>query len=193
MKDTKERMLATAFALLTERGYNGVSIGDIASALDIARSLPYRYFKSKRELFFEAFKTYFCDRYFADVDNLDNLSLREIIEIVSVRMEDIIDSLSDAVGKDVGIFAYNALYTEALKFEPRFRKYMRTQILGMRFVVENAIKSGELKPLPPEFIERVFLDIWCRADLVQEDFSNQKNLECIREDIASFYKLIAAR
>ena len=63
MKDTKERIMEAAFALMIKNGVDAVSTGDITKALGLSRSLPYRYFSTKRELVYETFKLYFCDRF----------------------------------------------------------------------------------------------------------------------------------
>ena len=66
MRDTKERIMEAAFALMIKNGVDAVSTGDITKALGLSRSLPYRYFSTKRELVYETFKLYFCDRFFPD-------------------------------------------------------------------------------------------------------------------------------
>ena len=48
---TRNRILAAAKALYLERGYNGVSVGDIAEACNISPANFYTYFGSQRDVF----------------------------------------------------------------------------------------------------------------------------------------------
>ena len=51
MGDTKERILQTALALFARRGYEAVSISDIAEALGVTKGALYRHYLSKRAIF----------------------------------------------------------------------------------------------------------------------------------------------
>lgn len=194
MKDTKEKILETAFALLVKNGYNGVSIGDITKTLDITRSLPYRYFPSKRDLLFEACKLYYYERFFPEGFDAGKASLKELIDVISKNMERIISGLSRPLGRELSVFDYNVMYVDALRNEPRFRRYMRSKMLNLRTIAENAVKNSEIKKgISVEFIERVFIDIWSRCANVQDNASNRVNLARILDDIKTFYKLVAAQ
>ena len=51
MGDTKERILLTSLQLFARRGYEAVSVSDIAGALGITKGALYRHFESKRAIF----------------------------------------------------------------------------------------------------------------------------------------------
>ena len=51
MADTKERILQTALELFAARGYEAVSISDIAGALGLTKGALYRHYESKRAIF----------------------------------------------------------------------------------------------------------------------------------------------
>ena len=51
MGDTKERILLTALDLFARRGYEAVSISDIAGALDLTKGALYRHYASKAAIF----------------------------------------------------------------------------------------------------------------------------------------------
>ncbi len=51
MGDTKERILLTSLQLFAQRGYEAVSVSDIAGALGITKGALYRHFTSKRAIF----------------------------------------------------------------------------------------------------------------------------------------------
>ena len=50
MTDTKERIMQTALDMFSCRGYEAVSVSDIAGELGITKGALYRHFSSKREL-----------------------------------------------------------------------------------------------------------------------------------------------
>ncbi len=189
MKNTKERILEATFVLMLQKGYNSVSTRNITSYLKITPSLPYRYFTSKKELLYEASKKYFCDRFFTGID-IENISLKEMINIVMRRQREIIKSISKHDANLANIFSYNRLYLDALKYDERFRKYMFEQTEKIAICLSNAIKSQEIKPLSKEFLTRTFFDVWGRASNVLEKKSNKKNLDDIICDIENLYNLI---
>lgn len=191
MNDTREKIIETAFVLLVKNGYNGVSIGDITGALDITRSLPYRYFESKRELLFEACKQYYYERFFPKDFDVKSATMKELIEVISENMGRIIFGLSKSVGVEVSVFDYNLMYFDALRNEPRFKKFMRGKMRELRIVVDNALKSGEVRAgISAEFVERVLTDIWSRCEYVQDTVSNKKNVARMLDDIRTFYDLV---
>ena len=51
MGDTKERILETALDLFARKGYEAVSVSDIAGALGLTKGALYRHFESKRAIF----------------------------------------------------------------------------------------------------------------------------------------------
>jgi transcriptional regulator, TetR family len=191
MTYTKEKIIETAFVLLLKNGYNGVSIGTITGELNIARSLPYRYFKSKRDLLFEACKQFYYERYFPESFDFEKAGLSDIINIVSRNLMFVLTVFGKSSDAEISVFDYNAMYLDMLRHEPRFKKYMRLKILKMREVIERAAQKGELKEnVSVGFVERGFLDIWSRCANVQESLTNRENIECIMADINMFYSLV---
>ena len=51
MGDTKERILQTALELFAHKGYEAVSVSDIAGALGLTKGALYRHFESKQAIF----------------------------------------------------------------------------------------------------------------------------------------------
>ena len=51
MTDTKERILLTALRLFAERGYEAVSVSDIAQELGITKGALYKHYRNKRDIF----------------------------------------------------------------------------------------------------------------------------------------------
>jgi len=189
VKDTREKILEAAFAMMLKNGVNGVSTGDIAKALGVARSLPYRYFATKRELVLESFKLFFCDRFFCPEAPLDG-SMFSIIEFSEKTFRDIIESSGKIIGEKIDVFAYNTLYIEALNHEPEFRRYTVMRSKLYKKCIADAVKNGELKDVDAEFVMRSFLDIFGRACDIVTERSSKRNLENIIGDMWRFYSLI---
>jgi AcrR family transcriptional regulator len=57
----REQILATAQGLFEERGYEGVSMSDVAAAAKVTRGLVHPYFGSKRELYVEVVRSLLGD------------------------------------------------------------------------------------------------------------------------------------
>lgn len=85
VKDPEERkrnILETAMALFVERGYEAVSMRDIARAAGITPGLCYHYFDSKRKLFAAALEAYAeeCSRDYIRVLDDPGISLDDKID-----------------------------------------------------------------------------------------------------------------
>ncbi len=51
MNNTREKILCTALRLFAEKGYEAVSVRDIAEALGVTKGALYRHYRSKRDIF----------------------------------------------------------------------------------------------------------------------------------------------
>ena len=51
MAGTKERILQTALELFAAKGYEAVSVSDIAGSLGMTKGALYRHYQSKRDIF----------------------------------------------------------------------------------------------------------------------------------------------
>ena len=51
MTDTKEQILTVALKLFSKRGYEAVSVSEIAGELGITKGALYRHYKNKRDIF----------------------------------------------------------------------------------------------------------------------------------------------
>ena len=66
--DTRERLLRAAEELFIERGFDGVSVNDVAMRADTAKALVFYYFRSKQELFDTVLDGYYRDQAASLVD-----------------------------------------------------------------------------------------------------------------------------
>ena len=68
--DTKQKILDKALALFSKKGYDAVSVGEIAKAVDIKAPSLYNHFPSKQAIF-DAIVESTAEQYEADTDKID--------------------------------------------------------------------------------------------------------------------------
>lgn len=182
---TRDKILKTTFLLLLEKGYDRVLVSDIQDRLGISRGLMYRYFKGKSELFFEACRKYFYDKFFPELD-YDKITLAEFFR----NAEKAVGSMTNIDGEEVDILKYNTLYSAMIQCEPKFKREAQAEFDKARKVIRNAIKRGEIKKLPENFIGATILAIFGRTSYITQTPSNSYVCKRILEDIDQFYRLI---
>lgn len=184
-QSTRDKILQTTFLLLIKKGYDRVLVSDIQESLGISRGLLYRYFNGKTELFFEACRKYFYDRYFPDLD-YDKITLAEFFQ----HAQNAVRAMTNIDGEEVDILKYNTLYSAIIQSEPRFKLEAQIEFDKARKVISNAIKRGEIKKLPENFIGATILAIYGRTSYITATPSNAYICKRILEDIGRFYELI---
>ena len=166
-QSTRDKILQTTFLLLIKKGYDRVLVSDIQESLGISRGLLYRYFNGKTELFFEACRKYFYDRYFPDLD-YDKITLAEFFQ----HAQNAVRAMTNIDGEEVDILKYNTLYSAIIQSEPRFNLEAQIEFDKARKVIRNAIKRGEIKKLPENFIGATILAIYGRTSYITATPSN---------------------
>lgn len=63
-RNTRERIYKTAVELITERGFDNITVVEICKAVGVAKGSFYHYFKSKDDIVIEAYNV--LDRYFME-------------------------------------------------------------------------------------------------------------------------------
>ena len=184
---TREKILNTTFLLLVEKGYDRVLVSDIQDHLGISRGLLYRYFKSKSDLFFEACTEHFYSRYFPKLD-YNKITLAEFFAHATETMS----RMTNIDGIEIDILKYNTLYSSILQSEPKFEQVALAEFENARKVIRNAIKRGEIKKFPENFVGATVLAIFGRTSYITKTPSNKYICQRILEDIDNFYKLIKA-
>lgn len=189
MKNAKELILEKTFFLLLENGLEGISVSKVQKITGLSRGLLYRYFKNKSDLILEVCKRYFFERYFPFKGNLDEITLYDFINLSEKSAAKLFKLLEKNLGKKINILRYNMLYAEVIDKEPLFKSYAANEIKKMKIVLNNAIKNKEIKKLPNEFIENVFLDIMGRVTDISKD--NNPKISDLFKDVKIFYKLLS--
>lgn len=138
-KETKNRILRTAFALFSEKGFDRVSVDEIVRKSETSKGAFYGHFTSKYDVFLEKFKE--IDQFYSDFQQTfpADLSAEDKIRKLAIAQ---MAYLREELGRD-GI---RALYAYALT--PSVDNYLSDTERPLYAILENFLaegqKSGEL-------------------------------------------------
>ena len=114
-ENTKEKILETALELFSEKGYDSVSVGEIAEAVGIKAPSLYNHFPSKQAVF-EAIVEATARQYERDTDRID-IHVQNFSKDVGIFSDISEDDLFEKVKQ---IFEYS-LHNKTIR---QFRKMM---------------------------------------------------------------------
>ncbi len=114
-EDTKQRILDQALELFSTKGYDSVSVGEIAKAVGIKAPSLYNHFPSKQAIF-DAIVESTAVQYEADTDQID-IHVQDVQKDIPIFTEITADALFEKVRQ---IFEYS-LHNETIS---RFRRMM---------------------------------------------------------------------
>ena len=114
-EDTKQRILDQALELFSAKGYDSVSVGEIAKAVGIKAPSLYNHFPSKQAIF-DAIVESTAVQYEADTDKID-IHVQNVQKDIPIFTEITADALFEKVRQ---IFEYS-LHNETIS---RFRRMM---------------------------------------------------------------------
>lgn len=139
--DTKQRILSESLRLFSEKGYDAVSVAEIASAVGIKAPSLYKHYKSKRDIFDSILKKMSeADSSYADENDMPNV-------------DDDYNSVSPESIKAFSVAMFRH-WTED-KFAARFRRMLsleRFKNSEMAELYKSYISSG-----PLDYMKEVFV------------------------------------
>lgn len=186
MTSTREKILKATFLLMLEKGYDNILVSDIQRRLGISRGLLYRYFKGKSELIFCACSEFFYNRFFDENIDYSQITLRQFLDYAFAAMR----RFTNIDGHEVPMLKYNTLYSAMLQTNKKFAAEAMVEFGKARTVIDNAMRRGEIKTLPDNFVGGTILAIFGRTSYITEPPSNEYVCKRIVEDIDRFYDLI---
>ncbi len=155
--DTKREIIEKALELFAERGYDAVSVGEIAAAVGIKAPSLYNHYKSKQAIF-EAIVEDTAARYERDTDNLD-VHVQDVTKDFATFGHITVQALTEKVR---GIFLYSlhdknvSLFRKMMTIE-QFRSPELAALYSERYVdrmveyhaniFRNLIAAGEIANL----------------------------------------------
>ncbi len=193
MDNTKDFIIEESFKLFLNRSYEAVSINDISLAIGLTKGALYHHFKNKEELFKSV-----VDKYLfipEAIVNVETISLLEHIKQCAAQAERIIKTLFGFKMVFTPI-NYMSLFADAFRHYPGYAElkgaFINNEIEKTRKVLENAIKSGEIRAdINPSLIATNFFSInmGLAGNLVRNN-SIDDAIILLKEQTLEFYKLL---
>lgn len=155
-KGTKEKIFDAAVGLFAEKGYDGVSIRDIAWGVGITEGAVYKHYSSKDEIL-ESIFTFVEGRIYPQVPEE---SFDAIAETLSFR--EILESIPGAMMSDPQLTRITRIMLIEMYHNEKIRDYVRRELFE-RPVDETAIlfkklmEKGKIKPCDPRALSTMFI------------------------------------
>lgn len=190
---TRDLILQRTFALLLDKGYDGVSVSDIQQELEIARGLLYHYFGSKEELFAEAVRQKAFPLVAVDREKWKGCSIGEWIVEVVRHYEEVVTVLREEAGAGMTwmnlyfLIYQSARYHASLASE--FRGIHETLFAVWKAAVLNSFARGELKSgLNLESLARQFVCLTQGVSLINTSDSDGRY--DLKKGLYDFWEII---
>lgn len=134
--ETKKRILRTALALFSEKGFDRVSVDEIVRKSEASKGAFYGHFASKYDIFLEKFKE--IDQFYSDFQKSlpESLSAEQKIRKLAIAQ---MEYLRNEMGRD-GI---RSLYAYALT--PSVDNYLSDTERPLYAILEQLISEGQKK------------------------------------------------
>lgn len=154
-----QQILDAALQVYRERGYHGAEIGEIAREAGLGRGLIYYYFRNKKDLFLtlirrtmEAWQDHAKGILEANMPVAERLAryLRETC-VLALQHPDITYFHTTIVRRLYAVFPDEA--------DEVMSHYERHIFLPFRRLIEEGVRTGELRDVDPRVTERMFFSI----------------------------------
>ena len=204
-EDTKQRILDRALELFSAKGYDSVSVGEIAKAVGIKAPSLYNHFPSKQAIF-DAIMESTAAQYEADTDQI-NIHVQNAAQDIPVFTEITADVLFEKVRQ---IFEYS-LHNETIS---RFRRMMTIEqfrspelaALYSRRYVERVldyhagifralIAAGEITVEDPDALAMMYVSpvLTLIGICDRQPEREQECLEKLRDHVRLFFRMVHAK
>lgn len=137
----KAEIIRTATKLLSERGYQGMSVEDVAEQTDIAKATFYHYFAGKDELIGAVLEGLTVEVNQRLEEELDQVRDRSYLDQIRVLIREQIRVLTDTAPEVATVFSWPQAWPEP--FEEVIKNSRRRHDAIFRRVVEAGLAAGE--------------------------------------------------
>lgn len=155
-KGTKDKIFDAAIDLFAEKGYNGVSIRDIAKAVGITEGAVYRHYASKDEIL-EAIFAYVGARIYSPPPggNIDAL-------VDACSLEEILGNMPRAMAADPCMMKMTRIMIIEMYHNDRIREYVRRELFERpvdetEALFRKLMEKGKIKPCDPRAMSTLFI------------------------------------
>lgn len=144
--DTRDKIIEQTFILLLDKGYDGVSISNIQSALGISRGLLYHYFGSKEALFFETIKHNFITNFKVDLELIGSYNIDQMAQYMVEKHQILLrDVLRGAPIIKYDFLCYRAMQQSG-SLAALYRRVRDDELHGWLLALNNSRQCGMLNP-----------------------------------------------
>ena len=187
-EDTRERILEQALELFSEKGYDSVSVGEIARAVGIKAPSLYNHFPSKRAIF-DAIVESTAAQYEADTGKID-IHVQNVSQDIPVFTEITAEALFEKVRQ---IFEYSLHNAPISRFRrmmtiEQFRSPELAALYSRRYV--DRLQAEDPDTLAMQYVAPVLTLIGIC------DRQPEREAECLdmlRRHVALFFRMVHKR
>lgn len=137
VRRSRERILGTAFALLSESGVGGFSVDEVSRRSGVAKTTIYRHWPSREALVLDAASRISAEQAVPDTGTLGGDVVALLLDLgeklTSARWSTVVPSLIDLAERDAG-------------FAQLHGRIQRGHAASLRTVLERGAARGELPP-----------------------------------------------
>jgi TetR/AcrR family transcriptional regulator, regulator of autoinduction and epiphytic fitness len=137
----KAEIVRTATALLSEHGYQGMNLEDVAEQTDIAKATLYHYFSGKDELVAAVIEALTVDVNQRLEQELDEVAGRTHLEQLRTLIREQLRILTDTAPEVATVFSWPKAWPES--FQEIIKESRRRHDAIFRRVVEAGLAAGE--------------------------------------------------
>lgn len=191
----KAEIVRTATALLSEHGYQGMNLEDVAERTDIAKATLYHYFSGKDELVAAVIEGLTVEVNRRLEQELDRVRDRSHLEQIRTLIREQVRILTDTAPEVATVFSWPKAWPES--FQEIIKESRRRHDAIFRRVVEAGIAAGEFDcPNPDVALECLHgvlnqSALWIRPSLPVE--KKAELWEAVVEAAARMFTLAAGR
>lgn len=191
----KAEIVRTATALLSEHGYQGMNLEDVAEQTDIAKATLYHYFSGKDELVAAVIEGLTVEVNRRLEQELDRVRDRSHLEQIRTLIREQVRILTDTAPEVATVFSWPKAWPES--FQEIIKESRRRHDAIFRRVVEAGIAAGEFDcPNPDVALECLHgvlnqSALWIRPSLPVE--KKAELWEAVVEAAARMFTLAAGR
>ncbi len=191
----KAEIVRTATALLSEHGYQGMSLEDVAEQTDIAKATLYHYFSGKDELVAAVIEALTVEVNRRLEQELDKVRDRSYLEQIRTLIREQVRILTDTAPEVATVFSWQKTWPES--FQEIIKDSRRRHDAIFRRVVEAGLAAGEFDcPNPDVALQCLHgvlnqSSLWIRPSLPPE--KKAELWEAVVETASRMFSLDAAR
>lgn len=152
---TKDRILHVAIDLISQKGFDGVSIREMTREVGIKESSFYNHFKSKDEIISTIF-AYFRDEFaktLPPIEKLEHLLDKSSIqEFFEQGFENFKKHIDHPTNEKLWRVLYLEHYRNPLAREIFLNDIIKNTLEFLEFIFEKLIAQGKIRPLPPSLL-----------------------------------------